>query len=68
MLGIRQNENELDDEHELVIEEVAKELSMPVDPDSPKSRSIGQYCVDQLMIMQVRKSAHFVFFNEYETK
>ena len=45
--------NNAPDESEFDIEEVAKELSLPVDPDNPRSLSLGQYCIDQLMIMQV---------------
>ena len=52
LAGIGQQDNALD-ESEFDIEEVAKELSLPVDPDNPSSISIGQYCIDQLMIMQV---------------
>jgi hypothetical protein len=52
LAGIGQLNNELD-ESEFDIEEVAKELSLPVDPDNPMSISVGQYCIDQLMIMQV---------------
>ncbi len=52
LAGIGQHNNALD-ESEFDIEEVAKELSLPVDPDNPRSISLGQYCIDQLMIMQV---------------
>ena len=52
LAGIGQLNNELD-ESEFDIEEVAKELSVPVHPNNPMSISIGQYCIDQLMIMQV---------------
>jgi hypothetical protein len=55
LAGIGQLNNELD-ESEFDIEEVAKELSLPVDPDNPMSISVGQYCIDQLMIMQVNFS------------
>ena len=53
LAGIGQLENQLD-ESEFDIEEVAQELSKLVDPDNPRSISIGQYCIDQLMIMEVR--------------
>jgi hypothetical protein len=51
LAGIGQLENQLD-ESEFDIEEVAQELSKPVDPGNPRSISIGQYCIDQLMIME----------------
>jgi hypothetical protein len=51
LAGIGQMENQLD-ESEFDIEEVAQELSKPVDPGNPRSISIGQYCIDQLMIME----------------
>jgi hypothetical protein len=54
LAGIGQLNNELD-ESEFDIG-VAKELSLPVDPDNPKSISVEQYCIDQLMIMQVNFS------------
>jgi len=38
--GIGQHKN-AQDESELDIEEVAKELSLPVDPDNPRSISLG---------------------------
>ena len=41
------------DKSEIDIEEVAKELSLPVYPDNPRSISFGQSCIDQLVIMQV---------------
>jgi hypothetical protein len=50
--GIGQHNDALD-ESEFGIEEVTKELSLPADPDNPSSISIGQYCIEQLMIMQV---------------
>ena len=43
--GIGQVNNELD-ESEFDIEEIAKELSLPVDPNNPMSISVGQYCID----------------------
>jgi hypothetical protein len=52
LAGIGQHENALD-ESEFDIAEVARELSLAVDPDNPRSISLGQYCIDQLMIMQV---------------
>ena len=53
LAGIGQLEKQLD-ESVFDIEEVAQELSKLVDPDNPRSISIGQYCIDQLMIMEVR--------------
>jgi hypothetical protein len=55
LAGIGQLNNELD-ESELDIEEVANELSMPVVSNNPMFISVGQYCIDQLMIMQVNSS------------
>ena len=52
LAGIGQHNNVLD-ESEFDSEEFAKVLSMPVDPDNPSYISLGQYCIDQLMIMQV---------------
>ncbi len=52
LAGIGQHNDALD-ESEFDIEEVAKELSLPVDPDNPSSISLGQYCIDQLVIIQV---------------
>ena len=49
-VDIGQLENQFD-ESEFDIEEVAKELSMLVDPDNPRSILIRQSCIDQLMIM-----------------
>ena len=44
LAGIGQLNNELD-ESEF---DLAKELSLLVDPNNPMSISIGQYCIDQL--------------------
>ena len=52
LAGIGQLNNELD-ESKFDIEEVAKELSLPVDPDNPMPIFVARYCIDQLMIMQV---------------
>ena len=52
LAGIGQHNNALD-ESEFDIEEVAKDLSLPVDPANPRSISLGQYCIDQLMSMHV---------------
>ncbi len=52
LVGIGQHNNALD-EYEFNIEIVAKELSLPVDPDNLSSLSLGQYCIDQLVIVQV---------------
>ena len=49
-LGHRVNEV---DEALLDLEVLALELSLPVDPGNPNSLSIGQYCIDQLIIMKV---------------
>jgi hypothetical protein len=61
LADIGQLNNELE-ESELDIEEVAKELSLPVDLDNPMSISVGQYCIDQLMIMQVHFPLHYIVF------
>ncbi len=61
LAGIGHLNNELD-ESEFDIEEVAKELSLPVDPNNPMSISGGQYCIDQLMIMQVNSSLLSIVF------
>jgi hypothetical protein len=62
LAGIGQLNKELD-EYEFHIEEVAKELSFPTDPDNPMSISFGQYCIDQLMIMQVNSSIRSMLFS-----
>jgi hypothetical protein len=59
LVGIGQLNNKLD-ESEFDIGEVAKELSLPVDPNNPIS--VGQYCIDQLMIMQVNSSLRSIVF------
>jgi hypothetical protein len=45
LAGIGQRNNELD-ESEFDIEEVANELSLPVDPNNPMYISVRQYCID----------------------
>ena len=50
--GLGQHENGLD-ETEWDLRKVAEELSMPIDQDGSSTLSIGQYCVDMLMIMKV---------------
>jgi hypothetical protein len=52
LANIGQHNNALD-ELEFDIEEDAKELSLPADPDNLSSIPLGQNCIDQLMIMQV---------------
>jgi hypothetical protein len=61
LAGIGQLNNELD-EFEFDIEDVAKELSLPVDPDNPMSIFVRQYSIDQLMIMQVKFSLRSIVF------
>ncbi len=61
LAGIGQLNNELD-ESEIDIEVVANELSLLVDPDDPMSISVGQYCIDQLMIMQVNFPLRSIVF------
>ena len=61
LAGIGQLNNDLD-ESLFDIEEVAEELPLPVDPKNPMSISDGQYCIDQLMIMQVNSSLRSIVF------
>ena len=61
LVGIGQLNKEFD-ESEFDIEQVAKQLSLPVDPNNPMSIFVGQYCVDQLMIMQVNSSLRSIVF------
>jgi hypothetical protein len=61
LAGIGQLNNKLD-EYEFDIEEFAKELSLPVDPNNPMSISVGLYCIDQLMIMQVNYCLRSIAF------
>ena len=61
LAGSGQLNNELD-ESEFDIEEVAKELSLRFEPNSPMYISVGQYCIGQLMIMQVNSSLRSVMF------
>jgi len=49
------------DEDTFDLEDEARELSIPVDPENPSSISVGQYCIDQLIILKVAHS-HFKFF------
>ena len=51
MEGLGLHENQLD-ESEFDLNAVARELEMPVDPGN-NALSIGQYCIDMLMIMKV---------------
>ncbi len=55
LAGIEQLYNDSDGS-EIDIEEVVKESSLPVDPNNPMSISVGQYFIDQLMIMQMNSS------------
>ena len=59
--GIGQLNNELDDS-ELDTEEIAKEWSLPVDPVNPMSIYVGQYCIDQLIIIQTNSSIRSMLF------
>jgi hypothetical protein len=61
LAGIGHLTNELD-ESEFDIEEVAKQLSLPDDPNNPTSISVGQNCIDQLMITQVIFSLRSIVF------
>jgi hypothetical protein len=61
LAGIRQLNNDLD-KSEFDIEKVAKEMSLPVDPNNLVSISVGQYCIDQLKIMQVNSSIRSILF------
>ena len=57
-LGHRVNEI---DEDTFDLGEVAREISVPVDPTNPSSLSVGQYCIDQLMILNVSNVLFSVF-------
>ena len=51
--GLGHHENQLD-ETEWDLKEVAEELQKPLDPHGTSDKSLGQYCVDMLMIMKVK--------------